>query len=1179
MRWLVVLALTGCLQPQLTPCGDDWCLEGSTCVADALCASADQIAACAGVSDGDTCAVGGGVGRCDRGVCVAVGCGNGKIDLGETCDGELGVDLVAGEQCSADCMRIEVCGNGVIDPREQCDDANTNPADGCDECAATQWSATALIGGNADATTVGLALPFGVAVDRRGTLYIAERNNHRVRRVDPTGVVTTVAGTGTPGFSGDGGPATSAQLRSPYGVAVDGLGTLYIADTVNDRIRRVDATTGVMTTVAGTGIKGFSGDGGAATSAQLAFPAGVAVDGLGNLYIADTDNHRIRRLDATTGVLTTVAGTGASWAITTLPCTDDNSAATSGELDCPFGVAVDSLGTLYIADTRNHSIRRVDATTGVHTTVAGTGTGGYSGDDGAAASAQLALPQGVAVDSLGTLYVADSSNHRIRRVDAATSLITTVAGRGPIMEGGPGGFSGDGGAATSAELYSPTGVAVDGLGTIHFADNQNHRIRRVDAMTGILTTVAGTGATESSGDGGAATSARIVGPASVAIDGLGAVLFADTNNHRIRRVDATTGVLTTVAGNGARGPAGDGGAATSAQLYLPWGVEVDGLGSVYIADTFNERIRRVDATTGILTTVTGTGTICPLTVPPNPCGDGGAATSAQLRNPHDVAVDGLGAFYIADTYNDRIRRVDPTTGILTTVAGIGTEGYNGDGGAATSAQLNFPTGIVIDGQGTVYIADSANDRIRRVDAVTGVITTVAGTGTSGFSGDGGAATSAQLDDPTGIAVDGLGTLYIADFNNHRIRRVDAMTGVITTVAGSATSGSSGDGGAATSAELRNPHGVAVDGLGTLYIAERGNSRVRRVDATTGVITTAAGAVDPEGMGPLAQARLADPRGLVVTAPFTLVAGGASGTVQAARTATSALVVVAGRYPQLIETGTLARFRTQVFGTVSGLAYDAASNLIYLTESSSNRLHVVTIGDINDENTWMIAPLANAAGTAGFADGPASTAQFRDPTGLYFDAAAGQLYVADTGNHVIRAIDLSSATVRTVAGIPATRGYFGDGGVATAALLYAPEAITRCANGDLFVADTGNHRVRRVAAGTNAISTVLGVGVAASSGEGAPASTFPVNAPLGLGCDAIGNLFVTSTTTVRLVPANSNGIVDGTGDVQTIYGAPPRDTFPASVTTCLTGLAVVDATAVQVVDSCTGLLVELRRAPK
>jgi sugar lactone lactonase YvrE len=428
-----------------------------------------------------------------------------------------------------------------------------------------------------------------------------------------------------------------------------------------------------------------------------------------------------------------------------------------------------------------------------------------------------------------------------------------------------------------------------------------------------------------------------------------------------------------------------------------------------------------------------------------------------------------------------------------------------------------------------------------------------------------------------VAVDGVGNLYIADTDNSRIRRVDTA-GVITTVAGNDTFDPPLDGVSATSSTLSLPGGVAIDGLGKLYIADTFNSRIRRVD-TSGVITTVAGALDPEGMGPIAQARLADPQALVVSSSFSWFAGGSSGTVQAVRAGSGLLDVVAGRYPQPTAIGSRARLRDDSFGDVGGVAFDEAAGVAYLTESSANRLHVVTMVDPADPTTWTITPFANPSGTLGFADGALASAKFRRPTGLYLDLAAHSLYVADTGNHVVRAIDLSTGTVQTIAGTPATRGYFGDGAAATSALLYAPQAITRCGNGDLFVADTGNHRVRRIEAATGAITTVLGDGTAASSGDGLPATTFPVHAPLGLACDALGNLFVTSTTTVRLVPANASGVVDGSGEVQTIYGAAPATTFPERVTRCLTGLAVIDDTTVQVTDSCTGLLVSLHREPR
>jgi sugar lactone lactonase YvrE len=536
-----------------------------------------------------------------------------------------------------------------------------------------------------------------------------------------------------------------------------------------------------------------------------------------------------------------------------------------------------------------------------------------------------------------------------------------------------------------------------------------------------------------------------------------------------------------------------------------------------------------------------------------------------------VAIDGVGDLYIADTQNARIRRVD-ASGTITTVAGTGVVGLFGDSGPAVSAQLNGPTGVAVDGLGNTYIADAGNNRIRRVDA-SGTITTLAGTGVYGYSGDSGPATGARLARPESVAVDGLGNTYIADRDNSRVRRVDA-SGTISTVVGNGPGGFGGDGGVATSARLALPHGVAVDGMGNVYVADALKQWIRRVDVS-GTIATVAGAVAPEGMGPLVGARLADARALVVSSAITLFAGGVTGTIQALRPNEEWLEVVTGRYPHTPATSNLARFRDQTFGTVSGVAYDESQGRIYLSESTANRLHVVTIVDLADENTWTIATLANVAGTAGFQDGPADTARFRTLTGLFLHESNGLLYIADTGNHVIRALDLTTSTVTTVVGTPQVLGFHGDDGLATEALLYQPQAITRCGNGDLFIADTGNHRVRRVDS-SGLIRTVLGDGVPASSGEGFPSRTFPVHEPLGLACDPFGNLFVTSHDTVRMVAADDSGVVDGEGRVFSIYGAPPRTSFPASVTRCLTGLAVVDETHVQVTDSCTGILLELTR---
>ncbi len=415
---------------------------------------------------------------------------------------------------------------------------------------------------------------------------------------------------------------------------MDGSGNLYIADTGNHLVRKVNAA-GVIATAAGRW-KGFRGDGDAANQALLDTPQGVALDAAGNLYIADTNNHRIRKADfETTGAIATVAGSGQI---------GDDGAAEEARLNFPHNVATDGAGNLYIADAGNHRVRKVDAS-GAIATVAGTGEYGYrSGDEGGPAlQARLSLPHSVATDGAGNLYIADTAGRRIRKVDAA-GAITTVVGTGEYGSGG------DGGPALQAQLSFPSGVATDGAGNLYIADRNDRRIRKVDAA-GVITTVAGTGEQGFSGDGGPANQARLNFPYSVATDGAGNLYIADTWNQRIRKVDAG-GVIATVAGSGERGYAGDGGPANQARLNNPRAVATDGAGNLYIADTTNQRIRKVDAA-GIVSTVAGRGVFGGY------AGDGGPAGEARLNIPSGAALDGAGNLYIADTFNHRIRKVTP----------------------------------------------------------------------------------------------------------------------------------------------------------------------------------------------------------------------------------------------------------------------------------------------------------------------------------------------------------------------------------------------------------------------------------------------------------------------------------------------------------------------------------------
>ncbi len=357
------------------------------------------------------------------------------------------------------------------------------------------------------------------------------------------------------------------------------------------------------------------------------------------------------------------------------------------------------------------------------------------------------------------------------------SLLLTLAGNAQIIStiagNGIQGYTGDGGIATSAQLFAANGVTIDGSGNIYIADN-NGTIRKVTASTGIISTVAGNATSGYSGDGSAATSAALNNPKGLALDASGNIYIADFNNCRIRKVNVSSGIITTVAGNGTAGNSGDGGPATLAKLYCPTSVSIDAGGNIYIADSYNHAIRKVTAGTEIISTVAGNG-LRGFT------GDGGAATTAQLYLPNGVSIDASGNIYIADRYNNRIRKVTAATGIINTVAGGGTGINIGDGSAATSAVLNYPNGLAIDGSGNIYIADQGTSRIRKVTGATGIITTVAGNGTVGYSGDGGAATSAAINSPTGVVLDASGNIYFSEWNNYRIRKITMTQSDVRTI--------------------------------------------------------------------------------------------------------------------------------------------------------------------------------------------------------------------------------------------------------------------------------------------------------------------------------------------------------------------------------------------------------------
>ena len=991
-------------------------------------------------------------------------------------------------------------------------------------------------GENLGASSSPLSTPFNLWIDSQGYTYIAEYGNCRIRKVTPsTNIISTIAGIGCTSVPnrliGDGGPATSAALYNPSAVWVATNGDFYITDTDNHRIRAVSGSTGILTTIGGSQVRGlsfgYSGDNGPATSATYTYTFGLAGDTSGNIYFTDNNAHRIRKITMSTTIVSTFAGNGVSG------YNGDNLAATSTTLFYPTALATDSSSSiLYFCDSNNYRIRKIVQISGVNTISTIAGSGVFDMVDGDGTYSSIKSCDSMYVDTNGDLYFVDYNSYRIRQISMYTYTVTTIAGTGssgyPVLNS----------YATSTTIGSPRRITGDTLGNIYISDVSYSRIYRLSLVDTIVTPVTytitvaiGTG---SSGynDNVAFSSVLVAAPTCMYIDPATDILYlCDGNYNRMRKITSfaasVTGAISSsftvtslFAGNGGFYLTGDNGPATSAMIGDVTAMYLQGsTQDLYIADDSNYRIRRISLSTGIITTIFGAS----LMGVSGFSGDSGPASSAMLASPQGIVGDSTGMnLYISDTTNHRIRKISLSTMIITTIAGTGAvpslpsmSSVLNDNGPGISALLYSPFGLVTyynnglnsgntfllgtTGETSLYIADTSNNRIRRLSLSSGIITTILGNGLASLSGDGSfvinaaATTATSLVGPRGIWITTVGTyssngspsLYIADSGNHRIRRLDCTTSLLSTIAGKgyrSVAYFNGDGNQATASYtfLYNPKGLIVSPLNDyLYFADIVNQRIRRINIATKIITTVAGngyCCSITNNVVATSSMLSDPIGMTID----LESGNYFVThnyyIRMISLNTGIITTVAGNGGStyngdgiLATTATLNQPRSISFSSMFTVDF-ATSSQLYIADTNNYRIRVV------DMSTGIINTVVGTGIFGASSDNsPATSTTIGSVYGVFIDDPRKVLYFSESNYNRVKMVDLSTGILSTLAGSGAAGYSVAHEGISsTLASLNVPSGLwidSMCTY--LYIADTSNHRIRRVDLLTRLITTIAG----------------------------------------------------------------------------------------------------------
>ena len=1130
-------------------------------------------------------------------------------------------------------------------------------------------------------TSALLGRPAGVAADALGNVFIADSGNNVIRMVGSDGLLVTIAGTGVYGLNN--GPGSLAQFAYPTSIAVGPDGNLYVSDTFNHRICKITRplTPGgawTVSSLAGSAVGEAGSANGNGINARFNFPYGLDVDSGGNVYVADSGNNRIRKITPL-GTASVYAGSGASG-------NTDNIAPLLARFSGPKGLVIAG-GDIYVADTGNHRIRRIvpdGAIAGAVSTTAGS-TAGFT--DGLGVSSQFNGPSSLGTDDLGTIFVVDEQNHSIRRMSLAGEVETEVG------VGTSGFVNGD---SNFASFDSPTGVAIDADGNLLIADTDNNVVRRVDIKPLSVAATVIPGTTNANG----IQVTTVIDFAALGLDPLKTYYFrwkSNTNGLTLplghsfftyqlptvitaaatnliptsarlnALVDPKSSVTTVVfeystdpnmlppysvkafAGSTTPGYADAQGA--SAAFFEPNGMVVNASGEVFVADRLNHRIRKITPS-GLVSTFAGSGEAGFLN-------DTGAA--AQFENPNALAIDSTGNLYVADEANHCIRRITPA-GVVTTFAGSGIAGFQN--GTSASARFLYPTGVAVDSSNNVYVADSGNHMIRKIDAVTGAVTTFAGSGLdgvadgafftaqfstplaiavnatndllvleqgsnrvrlvsligvstlagandSGFVDGNGAA--ARFSGPTGITVGPDGHAYIADRGNHRIRRL-TIAGDVTTVAGSGIAGTEDSPTIglypAIVTQFDSPTGIVSDAAGTLYITQAGMVRklarsatVPRITATppslgsglrnvftdilepllpgatyyfraigsnySGVVTgnimsfftPVSGVVmfdgdsmsapgipqdqleavnygdTPTGKPVTRSFTIFNPGGwplnvTSITAPFGYQVIGGTGVIPGLNAVTFTITLTAaaeGTYAGNIRVLSDATEQPEFSFPVTGLVLDPPV-VVTLDATDLSPGSATFRGTVNPKGSvtqawfeWSVDPEFDGVGvstfagsTSGFENGVGENAKFSRPSGMVVDTS-GNLYVADTLNHCIRKIT-PDGTTATYAGTGLAG--FANGSAATAQF-NEPIGLAINSSGTLFVADSKNHRIRAISTAGN-VTTYAGLGTAGFT-DGIPTAA-RFRFPSGLAIDTAGVLFVADTMNHRIRKIATDGSV-------------------------------------------------------